>query len=251
MTMLTRTSDQRRMHPIIADIVRETVYGGNLKDGPGVLQARRAVVQGHWLFGPVSTVDTLLGQEERQGTSWSNAYDANVIAQVVQELSDIADSVKPEGRVSVAVIAMLKPQVQVLQDALAQLSLSPFVRLLEVQTVNSFQGQEADHVIVSTVRTERPGFIGVTERANVAFTRARYGLHIVGRLSVLRSLRSDLWNGLLDTAKQLGRAGTVEQVRANLRGRSWQQILLNDSWQWTLEGWDSKGQTFVGTNSFR
>ncbi|KAJ7301944.1 AAA domain-containing protein, partial [Mycena albidolilacea] len=53
--------------------------------------------------------------------------------------------------------------------------------------VDSFQGNEADYVVVSVVRTDAPGFLRSLSRMNVMLTRARKGMVIVTSSSFLRS----------------------------------------------------------------
>lgn len=63
---------------------------------------------------------------------------------------------------------------------------------LEVNTIDSFQGQERDVIIMSCVRTGGIGFLADTQRLNVALTRARRSLLLCGNFT---SLRVGLWNG--------------------------------------------------------
>lgn len=179
------------MHPLVSSLTKGIVYP-TLEDGPSVYRERSAPWHRHWAFGPVSTINTPSSVEAGDGTSFRNVVNADTIVTLLTELSDIVDDIKPPQRVTVAIISMYKQQVKVLQERTKGLQLSPFLKLDEVQTVDSFQGQEADHVIVDTVRTEGRGFLGQVERINVAITRARRALHIVGSLNVLQRLRSPL-----------------------------------------------------------
>ncbi|KAJ7257766.1 AAA domain-containing protein, partial [Mycena rebaudengoi] len=56
-----------------------------------------------------------------------------------------------------------------------------------VFNVDSFQGNEADYVLVSVVRTTQPGFLKSLNRMNVMLTRARKGMVIVTCAAFLRS----------------------------------------------------------------
>lgn len=51
---------------------------------------------------------------------------------------------------------------------------------LEINTIDSFQGQEKDVIIMSCVRTSGVGFLADRQRLNVALTRAKYALFMCG-----------------------------------------------------------------------
>jgi superfamily I DNA and/or RNA helicase len=70
-----------------------------------------------------------------------------------------------------------------------------------VNTVDGFQGQEKDIIIVSCVRqnvNKNIGFMDTTQRLNVALTRARECLYVCGHLNTLRF--SDAWKSLIQDA---------------------------------------------------
>ena len=84
---------------------------------------------------------------------------------------------------------------------------------VRVSTVDGFQGQEADVIIFSTVRGSRSGNVGTrggaggggigfladVRRVNVALTRAKRALWIVGKCDVLRN-GSEVWGRLVEDA---------------------------------------------------
>ena len=87
-----------------------------------------------------------------------------------------------------------------LQDFLSSMAQLPteFYSKLTIASVDSFQGGEKDYIIMSCVRCNSHGSIGFLKdyrRLNVALTRARYGLIIIGCARVLSS--SILWYNLL------------------------------------------------------
>jgi superfamily I DNA and/or RNA helicase len=58
--------------------------------------------------------------------------------------------------------------------------------LIEVNTVDAYQGREKDIVIISTVRSDGIGFLSDYRRMNVAITRARNFLLVVGNQKCLQ-----------------------------------------------------------------
>lgn len=65
------------------------------------------------------------------------------------------------------------------------------IKLLEVKTVDGFQGREKDIIILSCVRTSDIGFLNDINRFIVSLTRGRHILIIVGNVKVLR--HNKLW----------------------------------------------------------
>jgi len=59
---------------------------------------------------------------------------------------------------------------------------------VEVDTVDSFQGREKDVIIISCVRTDGTGFLNSKLRLNVALTRAKHSLIVIGDAECLRQV---------------------------------------------------------------
>ena len=77
-------------------------------------------------------------------------------------------------------------------------------RWVEVSNVDAFQGKEKDVIIYSCVRSGGGGlgFVKDVRRMNVALTRARHALYVVGSEDSLRA--SDDWRALLEDARARG-----------------------------------------------
>ena len=94
-----------------------------------------------------------------------------------------------EERLDVGIISPYRAQVQLLRRLLKQNEFfKPFRRLISVNTVDGFQGQERDIIVISLVRSNDEGQIGFLRdlrRMNVAITRARMKLIILGDRSTL------------------------------------------------------------------
>jgi superfamily I DNA and/or RNA helicase len=92
-------------------------------------------------------------------------------------------------RIDFGIISPYKAQVYYLRHLLKQDAFfKPFRRLLTVNTVDGFQGQERDVILISLVRANEDGQIGFLNdlrRMNVAITRARMKLIILGDASTL------------------------------------------------------------------
>lgn len=124
---------------------------------------------------PFTFIDTAgAGYEEQaEGTSTSNPEEAAFIVRHIEAMNYTG--------VSVAVIAPYKEQVYLLKDLLAG---TP----TEVNTVDGFQGQERDVIYISLTRSNGEGIIGFLSdyrRMNVAMTRARLKLVLVGDSATL------------------------------------------------------------------
>ena len=94
-----------------------------------------------------------------------------------------------EERIDVGVISPYRAQVQYLRRQLKKKEFfKPYRQLISVNTVDGFQGQERDVILISLVRANDEGQIGFLRdlrRMNVAITRARMKLFILGDASTM------------------------------------------------------------------
>ncbi|KFM25419.1 putative ATP-dependent helicase [Auxenochlorella protothecoides] len=86
--------------------------------------------------------------------------------------------------------------------------------LVCISTIDGFQGREADVVLLSTTRTQRLGFLADRRRVNVAITRARRGLVVLGCSALLRT--HPVWREWL---REAGHVPEAQPQRAERGGR--------------------------------
>ena len=195
--------EQNRMHPVIAGLISEVFYEGRLRSGP---RAPRRTADLPLFPAPITWVDTRglhgLREARGRGASLMNVPEARLVATIARHVT-----VQTAGRdLDVGVIAAYAEQTALLRRLLQQQQQrgpaapgggpngaaargSGPGRSLEVDTVDAFEGREKDVVIVSLVRSNRRrdiGFLRLMQRINVALSRARRTLIIVGDASTLR-----------------------------------------------------------------
>jgi superfamily I DNA and/or RNA helicase len=186
-------AEQHRMNRAIMRYPSEALYGGALRAHPDV--ADHAIDDRPLLF--VDTAGRGFEDESPEGSdSRHNPGEAALAAREVEGI--LALGVAPG---DVAVISPYDAQVQRLRQLLA-------ARLdegLEVDTVDGFQGREKEAVVVSLVRSGESGEIGFladVRRMNVAVTRARKKLVVVGDSATVS--RHPFYEGFVRHAQECG-----------------------------------------------
>ena len=139
----------------------------------------------------------------------------------VKVILDIVENIILAGDVHARNIAIITPyskQVQLIRNELINASQNTSSKMSEVQvgTVDSYQGQEVDLVLFSAVRSnllKELGFLRDSRRLNVAITRAKRGLIVVGDSKVLRTCRH--WAALLEHCNDQGCVLTHDEYIAH------------------------------------
>jgi helicase required for RNAi-mediated heterochromatin assembly 1 len=179
---------QRRMVPAIREVVN-TFYK-ELKDHPSVTNPdERPPVPGMggnnlWWFHHE--------WEEMQNAndfSFSNVEEAGMIVRFVRYL--VQNGVLPK---EITMLTFYKGQVTLLVEKLRRdpvLAIKNPTKEWSVRTVDGFQGEENEIIILSIVRSARPGFVSNGNRAVVATSRAKCGMYIFGNaLNLLKHEQS-------------------------------------------------------------
>ncbi|GAM37931.1 hypothetical protein TCE0_033r08269 [Talaromyces pinophilus] len=220
---------QRRMHPSIAELVRETLYP-QLQDAPSVSEypfvkgIRRRLF---WLDHREPEGNP--SNAEATATSRWNDYEVEMTTALVNHLVS-------QGEYGSDEIAILTPYLGQLQKLRRRLGASFAITLgdrdqddldkaglqedeeqaptptavkgtllqnLRVATIDNFQGEEASVVVISLVRSNPQnncGFLRTSNRINVLLSRAKHGMYIIG--NSMTSMHVPMWADVIDIFKR-------------------------------------------------
>lgn len=194
-----RLEVQYRMHPCLSEFASNMFYEGTLQNGVGA-ENRRLDGAFPW---PVADNPMMFwanfGREEilASGSSFLNRVEAMNVERVITRL--FRDGVQPD---QIGVITPYEGQrayiVQYMSLNLSWVDRRDDYLEVEVTSVDGFQGREKDYIILSCVRAnnlQTIGFLSDPRRLNVALTRAKYGLVVLGNPRALS--RNTLWHHLL------------------------------------------------------
>lgn len=220
---------QYRMHPLISAFPESQFYQRQLHDGANVLQYDKdpvwSIRYSHGLspcaFVNCATVDGVTHSQQLEQfvplvKSYGNESEADVVVKIIDNL---VNKLKiPQS--SISVITFYRGQVDLIRKKLAarfpEESEKQRIEIeqrifksrrittelsggIDVNTVDSYQGSEKEVCVLSTVRSNvngNLGFLNDERRINVALTRAKYSLLIVGHGQTLAT-GSTLWKDLL------------------------------------------------------
>ena len=189
---------QYRMHPAIRRFPSDAFYAGALRDGDEIAAATRRPWHALPAFGPLVFYDVPGGRERTPPGSNSlvNDAEAALALAIFRELTHRFP--ERRGAPSVAVISPYKAQVTLLRAAFKAALGAEAAKLVDINTIDGFQGRERDVAIFSTVRSSRRGAIGFVadeRRINVGLTRSRASLFVLGNAAALRQDRN--WGKLV------------------------------------------------------
>ena len=185
---------QYRMNEEIMRFSSDWFYGNQVESAPEVKY--RSILD---LDIPMSWIDTsswnessILFKEQFVGESFGriNKAEAELTLLVLEKyFRKIGKERILDERLDVGIISPYRAQVQYLRRQLKKKEFfKPYRSLISVNTVEGFQGQERDIILISLVRANDEGQIGFLRdlrRMNVAITRARMKLIILGDASTM------------------------------------------------------------------
>ncbi|EOA17955.1 hypothetical protein CARUB_v10006365mg [Capsella rubella] len=186
-------------------MVHNEFYDGRITDAANVQETiyQKRFLQGN-MFGSFSFINVGRGNEEfGDGHSPKNMVEVAVISEIISNLFKVSSEKRM--KISVGVVSPYKGQVRAIQEKTKSKygSLSGDLFTLNVRSVDGFQGGEEDIIIISTVRSNgngKVGFLNNRQRANVALTRARHCLWVVGNETTL-ALSGSIWAKLISESR--------------------------------------------------
>lgn len=223
-------SVQYRMHPYIAELVSDVFYDGKLTTAPEkesfylnsaackpfyfstpeVLKQSAPVV---WIDMP--DLQSTKGMTQGEALPrWHNETECKAVIELLKRLQrSEPEQVKP---LKLAVLSPYAEQVSRIQKALKKTPLANLRQFASLEdgsnfcsTVDGFQGDEADLVIISLVRNNDKGtlrsalgFLIDERRMNVLLSRSRYQLVLVGSYNFLKSWSNKLSTGMQSTDEE-------------------------------------------------
>lgn len=179
--------EQFRMPEQIGTIVSELFYGGELRNGlvkdtSDFVYPDRVI---QWI--------NVNGKEKLEGTSRKNEKEAKVLMEKILEIQEICKERNLQKEI--AVITPYTAQKRLLRQYFTSLlkenpEMEEFLNI-KIDTVDAFQGKEADIVFYSTVRSRgNIKFLLDTRRLNVAISRARENLIFVGNKNFFKNAKT-------------------------------------------------------------
>jgi hypothetical protein len=206
--------EQYRMHRKISDFSSRVFYNDKLITADSVIQRHdsfgiESLLTTHRVC-PIVFVNVESACDIKQGTSIINPRQGRLTSELVRFV------IESTNLTSIGVITPYRQQVYLIRNLLSS------KMGLEIDTVDAFQGREKEMIIFDCVRAggvEGIGFLSDQRRLNVALTRAKRAVWIIGNVEFLRCNGGKFWNDLIDYCVQNGAVVGSENVEEILEQR--------------------------------
>lgn len=192
-------TNQYRMHPKISEFISRTFYEGKLKDGVSIKDRTNDRFNSMFKWPNKNCPIIFINVEGKDkistsGTSYINEKECFTLLRIIQNKFP-----KEEIKNSCVITPYLG------QKELVEINCLYNNINIEVSSVDSFQGQERNFIIINTVRNNANneiGFLKDVKRLNVCISRAKYGLIIIGNANCLYNAKIEnkysIWKKYID-----------------------------------------------------
>lgn len=197
-------SIQYRMSPEISFFPSTKFYDSKLIDGPNMATVTKREWHQSSLFRPYCFFNVKGAQESgKRGVSLMNKTEAMVATSIYDRLCRDFDHIDFTGKIGI--VTPYKEQLRELIRQFRRIYGQDITDSIDFNTIDGFQGQEKDIIILSCVRSaenQGVGFLKDVRRINVALTRAKSTLMILGDKQALSS--NEFWRDLTVDAEKRG-----------------------------------------------
>ncbi|XP_057977955.1 probable helicase MAGATAMA 3 isoform X2 [Malania oleifera] len=194
---------QYRMHPEIRSFPSKEFYAEALEDGPDVKDQTKRKWHDCHCFGPFCFFDVHDGKESQPSGSgsWVNIDEVEFVLQMYSKLVSKYPELKSSSQL--AIISPYRYQIKLFRKRFRETFGADSDKVVDINTVDGFQGREKDVAIFSCVRANKDrgiGFVADFRRMNVGITRARSTVLVVGSASTLK--KDEHWKNLIESAER-------------------------------------------------
>lgn len=191
---------QYRMHPNIRSFPSSAFYSNKLVDAHGLDESRSLLSHARWPFKPYMIFDVSGEEQQTASLSRYNEVEATFIVHLLIKYHSLFPTPPRQVR-QIVVLSGYREQCALIGKMLDDTRICGAVG---VSTIDAFQGQESDIIVLSCVRTSASdiGFLADLRRLNVGLTRAKCSLWIVCKCEAVSNFH--LWQCLLEDAKGRG-----------------------------------------------
>lgn len=172
---------QYRMHPTIGTMISQLFYDNQILNGVSIEDRKHNIKK--YMDLAIVWLDTSKSPdrfEENISTTYRNSLEANIVKEQLKLIDNSIESFKYD----VGVITPYSGQKNLIRNEIQQIAYNNINGNVVVNSVDAFQGGQKDIIIYSTVRSsdkhKNIGFLKSEERLNVAFSRAKRLLIIIG-----------------------------------------------------------------------
>jgi len=178
---------QYRMHETIMGFSNQYFYKNALKADDSVRYQKLHLLDGEQLT--LEFIDTAgCGFDEKQNPKSLSLYNPEEYGILWRHLDKLISMITPENSPSIGIISPYREQVLYIREQVNDFFDDASHIQMDINTIDSFQGQERDVIYISLVRSNEKGEIGFLKdyrRMNVAMTRARKKLVVIGDSATL------------------------------------------------------------------
>lgn len=175
---------QYRMHPIIGSMVSEMFYDNEIANGVTVEERIHNIKEyDNLAIVWINTSNCENKSEEELSKTYRNTLESNIVREQLKMINNYSNK-----DIEVGVITPYSAQKDLIRKEIKHINLQNIKGEVAVNSVDAFQGGQKDVIIYSTVRSNsnnKIGFLKSEERLNVAFSRAKKLLIIIGDIEFL------------------------------------------------------------------